>query len=59
MLSGIWSCQRPVEAVRVPRRMVVESNLMVTAVAVKVATQPWSQRVPMEMREPEASVGNI
>ena len=56
---GRWRCQRLVGPERVPVRMMSLLRLMVTVSAVNVAIHPWSQRVPMEMREPEASVGKI
>jgi hypothetical protein len=57
---GKSSCQRPVAGVRVPRRTGrFLLNVMETVLAVKVATHPWSHRVPMEMREPEARVGKM
>ena len=33
--------------------------MIVTVSAVKVAVQPWSQSWPIEMSEPEASVGKM
>ena len=56
--GGRWSCQRLVVAERVPRRRGVPWRVMETESAVKVAMQPWSQSLPMEMREPDARVGN-
>jgi hypothetical protein len=50
---------RPVLGDLVPVRMVVSLFWMVTVVAVKIAWQPWSQRRPIEIREPEEREGKI
>lgn len=51
--------QRLVVGERMPVRMVAPSSEMSTELGWKVAVQPWSQRRPMESREPEVSVGKM
>lgn len=49
-----------VMAERVPVRMVSPlGRWMETVESENVAVQPWSQRTPTEMREPEARVGKM
>jgi hypothetical protein len=57
--GGRWRHHRPVLGDMVPVRMVVSFFWMVTVVAVKIAWQPWSQRRPIEMREPEEREGKM
>ena len=51
--------QRLVVGDRSPVKMVAPSREMSTVVGWKVAVQPWSQRRPMDSREPEVRVGKM
>jgi hypothetical protein len=53
------SVQRWVVGDRWPRRMREPFNVMCTASEWKVAIHPWSQRRPMERREPDERDGKI
>ena len=53
------SVQRWVVGDQWPRRMGAPFKVMCTASEWKVAMQPWSQRRPMERREPDERDGKI
>ena len=49
--DGSSKYQSLVSGERLPVRMILSLSVMVTVAAVKIASQPWSQSKPMEMRD--------
>ena len=58
-LDGMLRCHKVLGPARVPDRMMVWSNSMVTLFAVNVAMQPASQSVPIDRSMPSFKAGTM